>query len=182
MLLIMKISRNFLSYNNSYIYLSELIYLKLLSKFNLLIIKKIKKSQKFHNIKLQCFNNFNIYFIKKERIYTKLKYSRVPQFDTSSGAIASLLAALIGFMITEKFGFEMLDSGDFYMIIMYVLFVVIIFKINIKLIVNDGFGFFNYINFFFLYYNTVLLIFLNFIKNNLINFYNLIINILYRKN
>ena len=73
-------------------------------------------------------NNDNIYFIKKEKIYTKLKYSRVPQFDTSSGAVASLLAALLGFLITERFGFELLDSGDFYIIILYFVSFLIILR------------------------------------------------------
>jgi len=75
---------------------------------------------------------YNIYFLKKERIYTKLKYSRVPQFDTASGAVATLLAALYGFLVTEKFGFEMIDSGDFYMILMYVIFLVLALRVIYK--------------------------------------------------
>jgi len=66
--------------------------------------------------------NFNIFFLKKEVFYTKLKYSRVPQFDTSSGAAASFLSGLYGFMVCEKFGFELIDSGDFLFIFMYVFF------------------------------------------------------------
>ena len=104
-----------------------------------------KNTFKFKNnlIKISNYISYNnYYFIKKEKIYTKLKYSRVPQFDTSSGAIASLLAALLGFLITERFGFELIDSGDFYTIIMYLIFVIIIFN-NL----NDFFYkrlFFNY--------------------------------------
>lgn len=66
------------------------------------------------------FNRFfRIYFLKKEVFYTKLKYSRVPQFDTSAGASASFLSGLYGFMICEKFGFELLDSGDFLFLVLY---------------------------------------------------------------
>ena len=60
-----------------------------------------------------------IYFLSKEVFYTKLKYSRVPQFDTSSGAAASFLSGLFGFMVCERFGFELLDSGDFLFIVLY---------------------------------------------------------------
>jgi len=74
----------------------------LLQKFN--INKNFHSTGKTGN-NLGSFNSlFNLYMLKKERIYTKLKYSRVPQFDMASGAIASLVAALIGFLITEKFG------------------------------------------------------------------------------
>ena len=66
-------------------------------------------------------NNFNIYFIKKELFYTKLKYSRVPQFDTASGAVGSFLSGLYGFMVCEKFGFELIDSGDFIFLTIYLL-------------------------------------------------------------
>lgn len=87
------------------------------------------------NLNKEISNNldmYNIYFLKKERIYTKLKYSRVPQFDTASGAVATLLAALYGFLVTEKFGFEMIDSGDFYMILMYVIFLVLALRVIYK--------------------------------------------------
>jgi hypothetical protein len=66
---------------------------------------------------------FNINFLKKERIYTKLKYSRTPQYDIVSGGSAALLAGFLGFLITEKFGFELIDSGDFYFLFMYIVFV-----------------------------------------------------------
>ena len=64
-------------------------------------------------------NEYTIYFLTKEVFYTKLKYSRVPQFDTSSGAVASFLSGLFGFMVCERFGFELLDSGDFLFLIIY---------------------------------------------------------------
>ena len=36
-----------------------------------------------------------------------------------SGGIAAILAGFIGFLICEKFGLELLDSGDFYYAFMY---------------------------------------------------------------
>ena len=65
---------------------------------------------------------FNFYFLRKEVLYTKLKYSRVPQFDTSSGAVASLISGFYGFLVCERFGFELLDSGDFLFTVMYLVF------------------------------------------------------------
>lgn len=65
---------------------------------------------------------FDINFLRKERIYTKLKYSRVPQYDIVSGGAAALFAGFLGFLICEKFGFELVDSGDFYFLFMYLVF------------------------------------------------------------
>ena len=65
---------------------------------------------------------FNIWFLRKEEIYTKLKYSRCPQYDMVSGGLAALFAAFLGFLICEKFGLELLDSGDFYIAFMYGVF------------------------------------------------------------
>lgn len=65
---------------------------------------------------------FDINFLKKERMYTKLKYSRVPQYDIVSGGSALLLGGFLGFLICEKFGFELIDSGDFYFLFIYVVF------------------------------------------------------------
>jgi hypothetical protein len=62
------------------------------------------------------------HLLRKEWLYTKLKYSRSPAYDIVSGGIAALLAGLLGFLVTEKFGFEMLDSGDFYYALMYLIF------------------------------------------------------------
>jgi hypothetical protein len=53
-------------------------------------------------------------------VYTKLKYSRSPAFDIVSGGAAALFAAFLGFLISEKFGIELVDSGDFYYLNMYV--------------------------------------------------------------
>lgn len=65
---------------------------------------------------------FDINYIKKEKIYTKLKYSRSPQYDIVSGGVAALLSAFVGFLISEKFGMELPDSGDFYFLFMYIVF------------------------------------------------------------
>jgi succinate-acetate transporter protein len=51
-----------------------------------------------------------------------LKYSRSPAYDIVSGGAAALLAGLLGFLISEKFGMEMVDSGDFYYLWMYLVF------------------------------------------------------------
>ena len=62
-----------------------------------------------------------IYFLKKERAYTKLKYSRVPMYDSVSGGLASFVAGFLGFLISERFGYELVDSGDLYYLYMYVI-------------------------------------------------------------
>ena len=67
-------------------------------------------------------NNANINFLRKERLYTKLKYSRSPAYDIVSGGMAALLAGFVGFLISEKYGFELVDSGDFYFLFMYIVF------------------------------------------------------------
>lgn len=60
-----------------------------------------------------------LHLLRKEFVYTKLKYSRSPAFDIVSGGSAALLAAFFGFLISEKFGIELVDSGDFYYLNMY---------------------------------------------------------------
>jgi len=65
---------------------------------------------------------FDIHFLRKEKLYTKLKYSRCPQYDIVSGGFAAILAGFIGFLISEKFGIELVDSGDFYIAFMYGVF------------------------------------------------------------
>lgn len=67
-------------------------------------------------------NLFNINYLKREKIYTKLKYSRSPAYDIVSGGVAALFAGFIGFLISEKFGIELVDSGDFYTFFMYLVF------------------------------------------------------------
>ena len=65
---------------------------------------------------------FDINFIQKDYMYTKLKYSRSPQQDIVSGGVAALFAGFLGFLISEKFGIELVDSADFYSAFMYVVF------------------------------------------------------------
>ena len=64
----------------------------------------------------------NINFLRKERLYTKLKYSRSPAYDSVSGGAAAILAGFLGFLVSEKFGMELVDSGDFYFLTMYIVF------------------------------------------------------------
>lgn len=91
--------------------------------------------------KYSAFNsleNFNIYFLRKEKIYTKLKYSRCPQYDMVSGGIAALLAGFIGFLVCEKFGLELLDSGDFYIAFMYAVFLIFSLRPFLKIICRSS--------------------------------------------
>lgn len=98
-----------------------------LSKFDEKTIKRMFKNFK-HKTATPIFKDnllwslFDINFLRKEKIYTKLKYSRVPQYDIVAAGVSALFAAFIGFLITEKFGFELLDSGDFYFLFMYLVF------------------------------------------------------------
>nr|YP_010725817.1 hypothetical protein P4D19_mgp39 [Bakuella subtropica]WDY80862.1 hypothetical protein BKSUB_07 [Bakuella subtropica] len=67
---------------------------------------------------------FLIAFLRKEVIYTKLKYSRTQSYDIVSAGVAALFAGFLGFLICEKFGFELLDSGDFLFLFLYVVIVI----------------------------------------------------------
>lgn len=87
-----------------------------------LLMKYSTVSKNTNNSLNTWFNTVNINFLRKERLYTKLKYSRSPAFDIVSGGAAALLAAFIGFLISEKFGYELVDSGDFYFLFMYLVF------------------------------------------------------------
>ena len=69
------------------------------------------------------YNLTDVNFLIKERLYTKLKYSRSPAYDIVSGGAAALLAGFVGFLISEKYGFELVDSGDFYYLFMYCVFI-----------------------------------------------------------
>ena len=92
-------------------------------KMNLLILTpSLSKSYETSNTTNFLKNQINIHFLRKERLYTKLKYSRSPAYDIVSGGAAALLAAFVGFLISEKFGFELVDSGDFYYFFMYAVF------------------------------------------------------------
>ena len=108
-------------------------------------------------------NLFDIYFLKKEKIYTKLKYSRVPQYDIVSGGSAALLAGFLGFLICEKYGFELLDSGDFYFLFMYAVFIIFSLRFFVKFLdVNaPAWNFFS-LKWLVVYYLNVIKLFLNF--------------------
>jgi hypothetical protein len=109
---------------------------------------------------------FDIHFIRKEKLYTKLKYSRVPQYDMVSGGVAALFAAFLGFLITEKFGFELLDSGDFYYFFMYFVFIGFFARTLLRLVNNhsDDWSIISY-RWFIQYYKTLVLLFIKFCKN-----------------
>lgn len=97
------------------------------NKANLKIASYSKKTKKYDFSVRSCHqfsinDLLNINFLRKERLYTKLKYSRSPAYDIVSGGAAALLAGFIGFLISEKFGFELVDSGDFYYLFIYVVF------------------------------------------------------------
>ena len=94
----------------------------LLATFSQTIQPKKLLSTRTQNATSLLNNYFEIYFLKKEKAYTKLKYSRVPQYDIVSGGSAALFAGFLGFLICEKFGFELIDSGDFYIALMYIVF------------------------------------------------------------
>jgi hypothetical protein len=106
---------------------------------NLVISQSAKKMAARQDlIRTSSTQALTIFFIRKERAYTKLKYSRVPQYDTSSNASAALLAGLLGFIISEKFGFEMVDSGDLYIAGMYFLLICFTLRIFFKIANSTG--------------------------------------------
>lgn len=143
-------------------------------KFNERLISKL-----FKNFKFQPTNNyfktnmfwslFDINFLKKEKIYTKLKYSRVPQYDIVSGGVAALFAGFLGFLICEKFGFELLDSGDFYMLFMYVVFFSFCSRLFFKTMTLQNSSWNNLSTKWILnFYKNLFFLFLNFFKNLLL--------------
>lgn len=115
------------------------------------------------------WNLFDIYFLRKERVYTKLKYSRVPQYDIVSGGSAALFAGFLGFLICEKFGVELVDSGDLYIVFMYVVFLCFALKMLLKIMEADAlvWNFFSYKWLILFYYQ---LLSLSYIK--IYNFFN----------
>lgn len=105
------LTRNEDSYNN-------IILDRFFTKYSSLVFKYISRVRH-----LNTGNHIlNVNFLRKERLYTKLKYSRSPAYDIVSGGSAALLAAFLGFLISEKYGFELVDSGDFYYLFMYIVF------------------------------------------------------------
>ena len=104
---------------------------------NLKRISRLGTQPGFKTNTLGGMLNFN--FLRKERLYTKLKYSRSPAYDIVSGGSAALLAGFLGFLISEKFGFELVDSGDFYYGFMYVVFLGFSLK-PLALVANNNEG------------------------------------------
>jgi hypothetical protein len=115
----------------------------------------------------KLWNLFDINFLRKERIYTKLKYSRVPQYDIVSGGSAAIFAGFLGFLICEKFGFELVDSADFYFLYMYLVFLFFFLRVFLKLL-NHKEYFLNPFSFNLLFSFYKLIIILFFKKINLI--------------
>ncbi len=139
-------------------------------KFDKKSLKRLLKNFSY-NSKLAIYksnnlwNLFNINFLRKEKIYTKLKYSRVPQYDIVSGGAAALLAGFLGFLITEKFGFELPDSADFYFLFMYLVFLFFGCRLFLKLIEHDksSWNIFS-LKWLIFFLKTLVFLFINFFK------------------
>ena len=119
-----------------------------------------QKTSTLHNL-------VNANFLRKERIYTKLKYSRTPGYDIVSGGAAVILAGFLGFLVSEKFGIELADSGDFYYLWMYGVFTAFSLRPLLTFAsktqsVTSLFSLRHILNF----YNLILNIILKVIKNN----------------
>jgi hypothetical protein len=97
--------------------------------------KNLPTSQRSRTLTLPLFD---VHFIRKERLYTKLKYSRCPQYDIVSGGFAAIFAGFIGFLISEKFGIELVDSADFYNAFMYGVFCVFFSRPLIRIYSKDN--------------------------------------------
>lgn len=96
-------------------------------------------------LKFNLINQIN--FIKTEQVYTKLKYSRVPIYDTVSGGAACLFAGFIGFLVSERFGFEIIDSLDIYITYFYIIFLSLTFFIYYKNLIYNYSIWFNTMHF-----------------------------------
>ena len=141
------------------------------SKFNLFYIFSVTKlssssSKSSFNFYSFSQNLININFLRKERLYTKLKYSRSPAYDIVSGGTAAILAGFLGFLVSEKFGFELVDSGDFYYLLMYL--VLLSFSLRPLLVSinnqNGIYSIFSLYNIFYFFYFILHLILSNFKK------------------
>jgi len=97
-------------------------YFEYISRVITISINTLRKKTNVYNVSNDSYKLSNINFLRKERLYTKLKYSRSPAYDIVSGGAAALLAGFIGFLVQEKYGFELVDSGDFYYLFMYLVF------------------------------------------------------------
>jgi len=109
---------------------------------------------------------FDINFLKKEKLYTKLKYSRSPAYDIVSGGVAALFSGFLGFLISEKFGIELVDSGDFYTFFMYCVFLTFSLRPFLRILSKDNtiYHFFSYkflLNYLIILLNFIIKFFLN---------------------
>lgn len=94
---------------------------ELTKKLNVKSHQKILDFKLLHPQKISFDKDFwHIAFLRKEKVYTKLKYSRTQSYDIVSAGVAALFAGFLGFLICEKFGFELLDSGDFLFLYLYI--------------------------------------------------------------
>jgi len=123
--------------------------------------KLVKNTKKTSFCSRGSLNYFDINFLRKERIYTKPKYSRSPAYDTVSGGLAALLSGFIGFLIQEKFGLELLDSGDFYIGLMYCVFLSFSLRPLFRATSFEG-EIFNILSYkwFFYFYKTICVLFM----------------------
>lgn len=140
-------------------------------KFNEKLLNRQIKNFKYSNsasshVSDKLWNVFDINFLRKEKIYTKLKYSRVPQYDIVSGGVAAIFAGFLGFLICEKFGFELADSGDFYILFMYFVFLFIFIRLFLKLFsANTDAWHPLSIKWCFFFYQTLFYLVINYVKH-----------------
>lgn len=130
-------------------------------------ISKPKNLVKASALRLRLFD---INFLKREKLYTKLKYSRSPAYDIVSGGVAALFSGFIGFLISEKFGIELVDSGDFYTFFMYIVFLCFSLRPFFKIMSEKStvWGFLSP-NFFLDYFTTILTLVLRSSKSTLLS-------------
>lgn len=110
------------------------------TSFSRLTATRVEKSTTQKNVgaATRLWKLFDINFLKREKLYTKLKYSRSPAYDIVSGGVAALFSAFIGFLISEKFGIELVDSGDFYTFFMYMVFLSFSLRPLIKILSKNN--------------------------------------------
>lgn len=82
--------------------------------------------------------SFNVNLLRKESLYSKLRYSRTPSFDIVSGGSALLVTSFLGYVICDKCGFELIDSGDFLFLIVYLTAALFAIKTLLKLYTNTS--------------------------------------------
>lgn len=127
---------------------------------NFALRSRLQKKKTFIGSTL-LWNLFDTNFLKREKLYTKLKYSRSPAYDIVSGGVAALFAGFLGFLISEKFGIELVDSGDFYIFFMYTTFLLFTwFPFRKFICVEETIWSFASPKFIFSYFHTILILIL----------------------